>query len=487
MNKLPIYFIAAFVIFFSCSGDQGSEDSLIITNITVIDAAQGKREGQTIVVKDGIIREVGPSDKVTSSESGEIIDGTGKYIIPGLWDAHVHFTFIGGSGPAMMKLFTAYGISGVRDTGGKLDSVLYWRNYAEKMGNHAPMVKIAGPLLDGVPTVYNGSAPSRPPLGVGAMNPEEGIKLVDEMAAAKVDLLKAYEMLTPETFSAITERARHHGLKVTGHVPLSMNVIEAANAGLNSMEHMRNLEMSCTSFTDSLQLVRLKMLEKGSKMEGGVLRSNIHSAQRSYSFDHQDDEVRDEVLSVLASQDVWQIPTLGIVCGRLKRHFADPEWVAGYEVMPEPVRSQWVEASATFADNTEGGTPDAFGQWGLDMISHLKNKGIKIMAGTDTPIYYLTPGQSLHYELELLVEGGLTPLEAIESATLRPAEYFGMEGKHGTIEKGKVADLLILDADPIESISNTQAIHSFVRNGELLDRAALDKLIEEARGMRIRN
>ena len=118
------------------------------------------------------------------------------------------------------------------------------------MGNQAPMVKIAGPLLDGVPTVYNGSAPSRPPLGVGAMNPEEGIKLVDDLVSAKVDLLKAYEMLTPEQFEALTQLAQEKGLKVTGHVPLSMDVITASNAGLNSMEHMRNLELSCASNAD---------------------------------------------------------------------------------------------------------------------------------------------------------------------------------------------------------------------------------------------
>lgn len=484
MNRILFFLLGTFILS-SCHSEQSAGDDIIISNIAIIDAVQGIKENQTVIIKNGRIDEVGDTESIKHNDQGKVIDGTGKFMIPGLWDAHVHFTFIDGSGSAMMKLFTAYGIAGVRDTGGKLDSVLYWREYSRKMGNEAPMVKIAGPLLDGIPTVYNGSDPSHPPLGVGAMNPEEGIKLVDKLAAANVDLIKAYEMLTPETFSAIAERARYHGLKVTGHVPLSMNVVEAVNAGLNSMEHMRNLEMSCTAYTDSLQNIRLQMLEKGSKMEGGILRSNIHSAQRNFSFAHQDSGQRDKVLSTLVDKNVWQIPTLGIVCGRLKRHFADSAWVAGYKVMPEPVRSQWIEASKTFAENTSGDTEDVFGNWGLDMISHLKDKGIKIMAGTDTPIYYLTPGQSLHYELELLVEGGLTPLEAIESATLNPAAYFNMEGDHGTIETGKVADVLILNENPLIDISNTQSIYAFIRNGEVFDRKALDRMINESSSMKI--
>ena len=109
------------------------------------------------------------------------------------------------------------------------------------------------------------------------------------------------------------------------------------------------------------------------------------------------------------------------------------------------------------------------------------------MAGTDTPIYYLTPGQSLHYELELLVEGGLSPLEAIESATLRPAEYFNIQNQYGSIEPGKVADLLILDKNPLENISNTQSIHAFIRNGEIFDRNALDLMIKESQDLQLVN
>jgi imidazolonepropionase-like amidohydrolase len=468
------------VLLHSCKSDSSIKGpATIITNVTIIDAIDGLRENQTIVIKEDRIIQISDQN-INFSGEGNIIDGNGKYLIPGLWDAHAHLTFIDGLAPAMFDLFTAYGITGIRDTGGQLDSVVHWKNYALTLGNKAPIVKIAGPLLDGIPTVYNGSGPSYPPLGVGAMSPEEGIALVDKCADAGVDLIKSYEMLSPETFAAIIDRAHEKNLVVTGHVPLSMDVVTAVNGGLNSMEHMRNLEMACTASYDSLLEVRNKMLSAGMGEVGGVLRSNIHRAQRSYAIAHQDAGRTAEVLAALKKNDTWQIPTLGIVCGRLNRLYADESWVENFKYLPEPVRSRWIESAHNYADQTANEESNPYGLWGLEMIQKLKDADIRIMAGTDTPIFFLTPGESLHKELQFLVQGGLTPMEALESATLLPAKYFNMEKNYGSVSVGKVADLLLLDANPLDAISNTLAINTLIRNGEIFDRKALDGFLKSA-------
>ncbi len=192
--------------------------------------------------------------------------------------------------PSMFYLFLGYGITSVRDTGGKMDFVKMWKDKALANPSDAPRVMIAGPLLDGMPNVYDGSSPERPPLSVGLATVEAAVNKVNELDSLGVDLLKAYEMLTPEQFAIIAKMAKEKGLKVTGHVPLSMDVISASNLGLSSMEHMRNLELSCASNADELLQQRLQLLEAEKDSAGGVLRSKLHNLQREMAVKNYDDE-----------------------------------------------------------------------------------------------------------------------------------------------------------------------------------------------------
>jgi len=194
-------------------------DSLLIRDVTVIDAVQGRRDGLDVVVGGDRITAVGVD--VPAPASARIIDGTGKVLIPGLWDAHVHLTFTPEITPVMFPLFIANGVTSVRDTGGRIDRVLPLRRTSRSGQVTAPRVFIAGPLLDGPHRVYDGASPFRPDISVGLANPEEAVREVDSLAIAGVDLIKAYEMLSPDVFAAIVARAADYGLLVTGHVPLS--------------------------------------------------------------------------------------------------------------------------------------------------------------------------------------------------------------------------------------------------------------------------
>ncbi len=457
---------------------QQDEPSVAFTSVTVIDAVNGPRENQTVIVSGKKIVKVGQTQEVDLPSSAMVIDGGGKYLIPGLWDAHVHLSYEADLSPAMFSLFLVNGITSIRDTGGQLDLVMPWKKTSLTDDGTSPRVMVTGPLLDGVPTVYDGKG-SRPRLGLGAGTPENAATLVEEFVNRGVDLIKSYEMLTPEAFAKVIEKAKSHDKVVTGHVPLSMDVIEASNLGMRSMEHMRNLEMSCSEDFDSLLQVRRKLLADGADQAGGDLRSSIHSAQRFHSVKTQNAERRESVLSALAKNNTWQVPTMTIVTAMENRVFDRKAWIDDFRFLPNSVQKRWAEGAATMSQKPTPEANVAFATWAFDMVKRIDDEGIGIMAGTDTPIFFLTPGFSLHEELRLLVKSGLTPIKALEAATIRPAQYFNIEAELGTIESGKFADLILLDANPLHDITNTQKINSVMKSGKLYNRGDLDNMLQQ--------
>ncbi|WP_420316007.1 amidohydrolase family protein [Ekhidna sp.] len=479
MKKLThSFFIAIFILSACQPSGELFEDAICIENIATIDPGNGLMENQTVIIKDGKIHKIAPSQELQLSDKNTIIDGSGKYLIPGLWDAHVHFSYIEEMAPRMLDLFLAYGITSVRDTGGDITFVNQWKEKAIANPTNAPRVMVAGPLLDGMPNVYDGSDPSKPPLSVGLKTVEDVINEIDKLDSLGVDLLKAYEMLTPEQFKAVIQQANEKGLKVTGHVPLSMDVIGASNAGLNSMEHLRNLELSCASNANELLEQRKKLLMEGKDDPGGILRSRIHQTQRQVAIENFDANKAEEVLAVLAKNQTWQIPTLTLSSAFATRYFEEPEWQESFKYLSTETEEKWKSQIERISEMEATPFQLEYSQWLLDITGKIHNAGIDIMAGTDCPIIFLTPGRSLHQELAALVDAGLSPLEAIKAATVNPARYFNMENELGSIKENQWADLLILDANPLDDINNTQKISAVIKQGNYLDRSDLDGILE---------
>ena len=467
---------------FSCSGKKELfEDAICISKVNVIDAESGLQKNMTVIVKDDRILKMVKSDSIQLSEENEILDASGKYLIPGLWDAHVHFAYMEELAPSMFDLFLGYGITSVRDTGGKIDFVKMWKDKASANPNDTPRVMIAGPLLDGMPNVYDGSTPQRPPLSVGLATVESAAEKVNELDSLGVDLLKAYEMLTPEQFVVIAKMAKEKGLKVTGHVPLSMGVISASNAGMSSMEHMRNLELACASNADELLQERLQLLKAEKDSAGGILRSKIHELQRKIAVKNYDDNKANEVLAVLAKNKTWQIPTLALSTFLTNRHFERQSWQESITYMPDAIEEQWQKGAAALKETPVTPFRVEYSEWSLNMVKKIHESKIDIMAGTDCPIALLTPGESLHEELAVLVQAGLTPLEAIKTATINPSKYFNLQDELGLVQEGMWADLVLLDANPIENIANTKSIRAVVKNGKYLDKNELQKILKRAK------
>ena len=442
------------------------EAGIVIENITLIDAKNGTRTDQTVSIENGVIQSIG-SAKLDMEES-QIIDGEGKYLIPGLWDAHVHLTFI----PEIdhethFKLYLKNGVTSIRDTGAILSKLQPSLNFIEENPNTTPRLFYAGPLIDGADRVYKGMEPGFPNLSIGIDETSNIPEVVDGLLKEGVTFLKSYEMLTRETYLELLKVAGQNGLRVTGHVPLSIDLEEAIEAGLGGMQHVRNMDLACAKDADNLLDDRQVSLENEASIAGSALRTHIHSSQRYYAIDNTDDERCLRIIMKLSEYGVFQTPTLTINTFDSRRFYADPKWRETYQDLPEAAENNWMQGSLKLANIDVTENAKKFDAWSLSLVNKMHQEGVKIIAGTDTPIGYLTPGYSLHKELELLSEAGLSNMDVLRSATITPAEFFGMENQMGTIEVGKLADLVILDKNPLISISNTQSIHRVIVKGQI--------------------
>ena len=461
--------LAALLAMISCTPDEPEAD-LAIRNVTVIDAANGVREARTVVVREGRITAVQAADEAVRAT--EVVDGTGQYLIPGLWDFHAHLTYDERFTEAMPGLFLNHGITSIRDTGGPLELVVPVVQAMRAEGATAPRVFFAGPLMDGEYVVYDGE--NNPLLGIA--NPDEATARanVARLAEAGVDFIKIYEMVSPEVFAVLVEEARARGLPMDGHVPLSMQAREVGPQ-VQSLEHLRNIEMDCTANAEAAVAERRSLLANPDGLAGGALRSSLHRAYRIPSVEAYDEAQCREVIASMMS--TIQVPTLRLNAMSLQPPYERSDWSEVLAKLPADVAEEWGTAGGG-GGGAGGGSPDlTFPNWSLSLVGLMHEAGVPIGAGTDTPIAFAVPGYSLHSELEMLVRAGLSPIEALRAATLRPAEFFGLEGEMGTIAPGRLADLVLLAGNPLEDITRTRSVQAVVTKGQLLDRSELDALV----------
>lgn len=442
-----------------------------ITNVTVIDAINNVRENQTVIFDGDEIIAVQPAE--TEVDVPETVDGSGKFLIPGLWDFHVHLTYDDRFGDSMPGLFLSYGITSVRDTGGLLSKVL---PVVEKMRADdaiSPRVFYAGPLLDGNFVVYDGE--SRPEIGTRNATPDDARATIEDLKANGVSFIKIYEMVSPAVFDAMVETANELGLPIDSHVPLSLRA-STAGPHVDSIEHLRNIEMDCASNAPELHETRLQLLQNPDGLDGGDLRSSLHELQRLPAIANYDEARCDQTLAALSS--TMQVPTLRLSMLSMLPPYRRSGWEDALSRIPMAVREPWQQSINEQLANPPTTIDTTFGDWTLFLTGRAHEKGVPIGAGTDTPLGLSVPGYSLHSELELLVRAGLTPLEAIQSATVRPAEFFSLQDEMGSVDVGKKADLVLLDANPLEDIANTKQIAAVVTKGTLLSREDLAALTE---------
>ena len=463
-------------LLFSCREELYFEDAYCLENVNVVDPLDGLLEGMNVVVKGNKIFRIGKQEDLRMSRKNNIIDGSNRFLIPGLWDSHVHFYFDRELALHMPELFLSSGITSVRDTGG---AFLYVDSIRQNSLNHPktyPRIKIAGPLIDGYFNVYNGSV--LPELSIRTRTVSESVAETERLVARGVDFLKAYEMLSPKQFEAIAAIAARENLRLAGHVPLSMKITHAISLGLNSLEHIKNLELEAVKNSDSMLLQRRKMLLNKSSLSGRELRGNIHRAQKQFAVDHLSLEAYHSILDSIKKYEAYQVPTLSIYKVPIYKIFKESFWRESFKLLPKKTMKQW-EKNAAASDNKINPDQKKFSDWIQSTTGEMAKIEIPLMAGTDTPLGYLTPGFSLHYELELMVESGLTELQSLRTATLQPAKYFRMEDSLGLVKKDYIADLILLNKNPLEDIGHTKDIHAVIKDGNFIDRNILDEIQKE--------
>lgn len=386
---------------------------LVITHVSVIDTEAGRtRSDVTVVISGDRIAAAGPAAKVRVPRGAQTLDCRGKFLIPGLWDMHVHLFAtlpLDPNDPAPRDYFAprllGNGITGVRSMWDDSGAIARLRGVPG-----VPRMIACGPIMDG-PQPYVPGALSV----AGALQARQAVR---RLKAEGVDFIKVYSLLPRDAYFAIAEETRAAGLTFAGHLPNSVTPEEASDAGQKSFEHLMGLESS-----DPVTFAALfaKFVRNGT----------------------------------------WQTPTLtalrGLTC------FDDPERMKAprFASLPQLFQQYWKSGGEGVRSSA-----DRFRRQ-LDLVGALHRAGVKILAGTDTPNPFVYPGDSLHDELELLVQAGLPPIEALRSATLRPAEFLGMTDRAGSITAGKLADLVVLDADPLAAISNTRRIAAVILGGKL--------------------
>ena len=474
--KHPFYGLLLMGLLLSCRSEIYFEGAYCIENVNVIDPLEGLKKGVNVVVKGNKIHRIGKVGELKLSPKNLIIEGTDKYLIPGLWDSHVHFYFDQQLALHMPELFLSNGITSVRDTGGAFHYMDSIRQNALMHPKTHPRVKIAGPLIDGNFNVYNGSV--LPELSIRTRDVRESIAETEKLVAKGVDFLKAYEMLSPEQFEAIAAIAAREKLRLAGHVPLSMEITHAISLGLNSLEHIKNLELEAVKNSDSMLLVRRNMLQNKSLLSGRQLRANIHRAQKQFAVNNISPDAYQKILDTIKKYNSYQVPTLSIYKVPIYKIFREPFWRKSFELLPKTSRDQW-EKNVASSNQEINPQQKKFSDWIQKTTGAMAEAEIPLMAGTDTPLGYLTPGFSLHYELELMVESGLTELQALATATLQPAKYFRMEDSLGLVKKDYIADLILLNKNPLEDIARTKDIFAVIKDGNFIDKARLDQIQKE--------
>ena len=449
---------------------QGRASALVIRGTSVIDVVTGAvAANRTIVVEDTRITRVGGA-ALAIPAGARVIDGRGTFAIPGLWDMHAHVS-VWDMEQTVMPLNVANGVTGLREMFSEI-------GYAKRVRAEIAAGALVGPRFVFSGNIVDGFPPTRPG-EVVVRTPEQGRRAVDSLADAGAEFIKVYSLLDSASFDAIAERAKARGIPIAGHVPMSVSALHAAQMGQRTTEHLEGVSAGCSREEPDIVRGRVAWLRAriSDSANAATLMSEMrsgHAAMRR-SFDQKR---CDALLQRLAALGLWQVPTLGVL--RAISRLGDPALVRQERLryLIAPVRQMWemIGADTSFTRDTSG---RAFNRdVERRIVGRMAALGVPVLAGTDSPNPFTYPAFGLHDELELLVEAGFTPLRALRTATINPARFFAATDTLGAIAAGKVADLVLLNANPLRDIRNTRGIHTVVANGKPFDRPTLDAMLE---------
>lgn len=450
-----------------CDGDSGS---LRLIHVTVIDGTSAAPQtDSTVLVKHGRIAAIG-KDAAATAGNIRTVNAQGKFLIPGLWDMHVHL-LRKGRPEAYFPLLIANGITGIRDMGGDMpiEEIRKLREEIDIGQRLGPMIFAPGPLIDG-------PYPTLPGITRIVQNADEASAAVTDLKQQGVDFIKVYNRVPRDAYFTLASTAKSLGIPFAGHIPASVTAQEASSAGQKSIEHLFNIFFSCSNREDELMQMKARSLASSDSGERIELREKyLQLALNSYDAD----KAR-SLFELFAKNGTWQTPTLV-----QRKAFAFPPMQTPNDPLmryiPKSQRWRWDPAQdgRLQGRSEERKTIEIqFYEKDRALIRPMLSAGVGFLAGTDTPDGFAFPGFSLHEELAALVDAGLTAMQALQSATRNPAEYFGLHDS-GTIRPGNRADLILLDANPLEDIRNTRRINAVLVRGRFYSHEDLQHLLDQ--------
>ena len=461
-----ILFTFLSLLLFSCQSNKTGSYDLIITNTRIIDIASGKTsENRLIAISGDTIKAVDKMENIGNYKSSKIIDAHNNFAMPGLWDMHVHFR--GGDtliqeNKNLLPLYLSYGVTTIRDCGGDISkSVLRWKSQIAKGELDGPSIFSSGPKLDGSKPAWPGSLP--------VVSEADVQKALDSLQSLDVDFVKIYDgSLTPTMFYKIIKAAEDRGMLTTGHMPMAANLMEAVDDGLDGSEHMYYIIKSCSPEADSLTKLNLGY---------GMVNELVNS---------YDPELAEKVFKKMKQNHVSLTPTLhiGTTLAEIldKDHTKDsllPYIGKGIQKTYNGRIEGAKRAKAAGRSNMYGGIEELSAK----MMVPMYKAGMNLLAGSDAGAYnsFVYPGESLIDELHSFVNAGLTPQQALETATINGPKFFGIEKSYGSIAKGKVADVILLQKNPLEDISNISTLTTVIKDTLVYDQQKLHQLLKEVR------
>lgn len=463
--------IVIFVQVLAYSQVQRSAD-MAIMNVNIVDVESGSIvPNMDVIVKADRIHDVAKSGTLEIDARIQV-DATGQYLIPGLWDMHAHpddpemwrMNPDEASRDLLLPLFVLNGVTGIRDMAGSLKVVKEWK---EKMANGSllgPKIFAAGPLIDGPNPMWDGS--------IGIPSAKAVMRKVDSLQEAGVDFLKIYSLLPDSIYYPLSEYASSIDFAFCGHVPQNVTNAKASRSGMKSLEHLLDIPLECSSEETKIRNNTIDYGALDDRLSQYVYRNKLIVE----SYDSKKAKI---LYQELVKNDTWITPTISMWHKNAYFEEEVKKDQVNFKYLPKYMRKYW---TPQHNDHLRYRQP-AFLEVKQLLVEHYKmiikemhEAGVKLLAGTDTGANPLCwPGQGVHLELAMLEEAGLSPTEALKTATINPAIYLGITKDYGTIASGKFADMVLLSENPLESISNTQKIAGVIKSGQYYNKTRIEE------------
>jgi imidazolonepropionase-like amidohydrolase len=451
MNSFIKSMLALALLIISCGEKSREEFDILLLNATLVDIREGKvTSGQLVGIRNDTIRRVADMSQAHNFKSPTEIDADNKFVVPGLWDMHVHFR--GGDSlteenQALLPLFLAHGVTTVRDAGGDITPrVLEWRNAIRNGRQVGPDIFTSGPKFDGPDPYWEGSIALSSTADIGPA--------LDSLEQLGVNYIKNYDgSLTAELYYELIRLSEQRGLRITGHMPLSADLLKAQELGLDGIEHLYYLIPATSSAGDSL-----RAMDQGYRMLPEMLAAFDSIKAR-------------EVFRKLGNRGFYATPTLHIgqvLTGLKENDHKEDRLLAHIGPGIQKTYKRRIQ-SALNASPQDEQFDNELEQWFGDMILPLHRAGVNLLAGSDCGPFnsFVYPGASLQEELKMMVVNGLSPAQALKTSIVNGPKFFGLEEYYGDIAEGKLGHLILLGKNPLEDLEHLGSLETVIKGSRV--------------------